>query len=195
MDTNFEELPTAELNNILRQFYAEVQPKNGGQYSRSAYVNIRNGVNRHLISPPFSRSINIMLDRDFLPANQVFTGLLKQLRRDGLDRTKHKSIIQREDIEKMYTTGVIGTSNPVALQRKIFFDLSFHFARRGREGLRSLKKTSFEIREDASGKRYLAPTFNEKEKNHSGVSNREIEKCASMYEQPADPEKCPLRSF
>jgi hypothetical protein len=183
------------LNNLLRQFYAEVQPKKGDTYSRSAYVNIRNGLNRHLNTPPYSRKINIIQDRDYLPANQVFTALLKELRRNGLDITQHKPVIEKEDIEKMYSTGTLSSSNPVSLQRKIFFELSLHFARRGREGLRSLTKTSFTIQTDASGKRFVCQTFNEKEKNHQGLSNREKEKTAAMYEQPDDPSKCPVRSF
>ena len=44
---------------------------------------------------------------------------------------------------------------PLALQRKVFFDLSFHFAGTGREGLRALKKTSFEMKRDGTGKNTL----------------------------------------
>ena len=89
-----------------------------------------------------------------------------------MDKTKHKEIIEKQDIEKMFATDTLGTHNPLALQRKVFFDISFHFARRGREGLRALKKSSFEIKTDASGKKFITQTFNEKEKNHQGLSNK-----------------------
>lgn len=192
---SFEYLSTEDLNKMLRQFYAELQPKKGDKYSRSAYINIRNGLNRHLNKHPFSRKINIMQDRDFLPANEVFTAVLKELRREGLDKTKHKSVIEAKDIEKMYSTGTIGNHNPVALQRKIFFELSLHFARRGREGLRSLTKSSFAIKTDATGKRFVCQAYHEKEKNHPGISNRETEKNAAMYEQPQDPTTCPVATY
>jgi hypothetical protein len=136
-----------------------------------------------------------MRDRDFLPANQVFTAVLKELRRNGQDITKHKSIIQPEDIEKMYSTGTLSKRNPVSLQRQIFFELSLQFARRGREGLRSLTKTSFDIKIDATGRKYICQNFNEKEKNHPGISNREKEKTAAIYEQPDNPSKCPVTTF
>jgi hypothetical protein len=136
-----------------------------------------------------------MQDRDFLPANEVFTAVLKELRREGLDKTKHKSVIEAKDIEKMYSTGTIGNHNPVALQRKIFFELSLHFARRGREGLRSLTKSSFAIKTDATGKRFVCQAYHEKEKNHPGISNRETEKNAAMYEQPQDPTTCPVATY
>ena len=192
---SFEEASCDELNTMLRQFYGELMPKKGQRYSRSAYMNIRNGINRHLNAPPFSRKLNIMQDRDFAPANQVFTAVLKELRRDGMDKTKHKDVIEKEDIEKMFATGALGTDNPLSLQRKIFFDISFHFARRGREGLRSLKKSSFEVQTDATGKKYVAQTFNEKEKTRQGLSNKEVEKNVYMYEEPDNPERCKVRSF
>ena len=76
-----------------------------------------------------------MQDRDFLAANQVFTGVLKEMRQQGLDTTKHKSVIQKEDVDKMYSSSILGTNNPTSLQRQVFFDLSIHFAHCGREGL------------------------------------------------------------
>jgi hypothetical protein len=193
--TAFEDLPPETLNTLLRQFYAEVQTKDGKKYSRSAYVNIRNGINRHLNSPPFLRKINIIQDRDYAPANQVFTAVLKELRRQGLDTTKHKAVIEHNDIEKMYKSGTLSNTNPRALQRKVFFELSLHFARRGREGLRSLTKDTFVIKVDATGNKYITQSYNEKEKNHQGISNRETEKNASMYAQPKDPERCPVKSY
>ena len=143
LNPDFEDTSTEELNKLLRRFYGEVQPKKGHHYSRSAYLNIRNGINRHLNGPPFSRNTNIMQDREFGSSNQIFTAVLKEMRRAGLDQTRHKAIIEPEDIEKMYKTGTLSTSDPVALQRKVFFDLSFHFTRREREGLRALEKNKF----------------------------------------------------
>lgn len=48
----------------------------------------------------------------------------------------------------------ISVDNPEGLQHRVFVNVMLHFARRGNEGLRQLKKTSFEIKEDENGKKY-----------------------------------------
>ena len=72
-DTSFEELPVDQLSSTLREFYGSLRTKDGTFYSRSAYVNIRSGLNRHLNSRLFHRQLNLMRDLSFLNANQVFT--------------------------------------------------------------------------------------------------------------------------
>ena len=133
-------------------------------------------------------------DTIFHSANQVLYGIVKDMRRQGLDTTKHKDPIAPADINKMYSSGTLSNNNPTALQYKVWFDLSFHFGRRGREGLRELRKYSFVIKTDAENREYIVNAYNEKEKNHQGVSNKEEEKQANMYAQPGDP-KCPVESY
>ena len=55
--------------------------------------------------------------------------------------------------------------------------------------------TSFQVKVNARGNEYITQSYNEKEKNHQGLSNREKEKNASMYVQPQDPERCPVLSY
>ena len=51
----------------------------------------------------------------------------------------NKTAITTGDLQTMYSSN----DNPVALQNKIFFELSDHFGRRGKEGLHKLKRDSF----------------------------------------------------
>ena len=62
-----------------------------------------------------------MCDKPFMNVNQVFTGMLHQLCLSGLDITKHKAAIGAGDMLKMYTSGVLGTHSPEALQIKCSF--------------------------------------------------------------------------
>ena len=73
-------------------------------------------------------------------ANKVFSGMLHQLHESGLDVTKCKTAIGTGDMEKMYTSGVLGCHSPEALQNKVFVEVSLHFGRHGYEGLHELKK-------------------------------------------------------
>lgn len=57
-----------------------------------------------------------------------------------------------------------------------------HFGRRGREGLRALKKSSFTVVTDSDGRGYLAMVFNESDKTHHDIDSREKNKATRMNE-------------
>jgi hypothetical protein len=115
---------------------------------------------------------------------------MAEIKRQGRDKTTHKKAINEHDLEKMYTSGVLGDENPVALQRKVFFELSLHFGRRGRENWRNMAKDSFTVATDSTGKRYVTLAFNEFDKNH----RQGEEKNQYMFSTPELP-NCPVRSF
>lgn len=184
-----------DLANNLRHFYACVrkQPEPGSMagedYSRSGYRNIRAGLQRHLVSPPHNRQINIMSDIDFQKANQVFNGKIKGLKKEGKDVTKHKPAIAEEDMALFYKSGVLSDTNPTSLQRKVFVELALHFGRRGREGWRTMKKNSFSVNKDAKGRDFVTLNYNECDKNHQDAEQK-MQCMFATYK-----ENCPVASF
>ena len=190
----FEMKSSDQLSNLLRKFYAEARTKQEKPYSRTALHSIRAALQRHISSPPFNRIISIISDAEFKPANIVFTGRLKLNRAQGTDKTKHKEAIQPGDLQKMYTSEVLSNRYPQALLYKVFFEISLHFVRRAKEGLRDLRKNSFEIKADDQGLRYATIGYNEKTKKDHGDKKEFVEKEQRMYEQPDDP-ACPLKSL
>lgn len=192
---NFEDYETTVLAKVLREFYSCVRQKTNGtepglEYGRSSYRNMRAGIQRHLVSPPYNRKVDIRNDKEFQECNQVFEGKLKQMKREGKDITQHKQSITPGDMKKMYDSKVLGNQDPVSLQRKVFVELGIHFGRRGREGWRELKKDSFMIKSDDNGRRYVTIQINEFDKNHP---NDEV-KTQIMFENKSD-ENCPVKSF
>jgi hypothetical protein len=143
-----------------------------------------------LVSAPYNRKIDIRTDREFIVANQVYEGKIKDLKRQGKDTTQHKKAINEEDMKRMYSSGVLSTDNPVALQRKVFIEIGLHFGRRGRENWRTLQKDSFRIGIDPAGRRYVTIKFNEFDKNHWESENKE----QYMFETPSDA-LCSVKSF
>ena len=119
-------------------------------------------------------------------------GSLKDLKRQGQDITKHKQAISNADMSKLYDSGVFSDENPVALQRKVFVELMLQFGRRGREGLRSMRKDSFLIKTDGRGRCYVTLGFNELTKNHQNNRMGENEEEQLMLEQD---HRCPVASF
>lgn len=191
--TDFELLNVQELDKLLQHFYASVRTKDGKEYSKTALVGMRAAINRHLNYPPFSRNINLMNDRDFMVSNQVLTGLIKSLKREGKDISQHKEPICEEDLMKLYNSGVFSDQSAKTLQNKVMYDIISQFGRRGQEGLRSLRKDSFKNCVDAKGRHYICMAYNEADKNHHGLDSRENIKQARMYENEGP--FCPVKSF
>ena len=167
MDTNFEELPTDNLAQLLHQFYGTVLSKQGKKYSKSGMVNLRSGLNRYLQNPLFKRTLDLMNDKCFLQASKVLTGKLCDNKENGLDVSKPRHAIDKEDMEILfnkYFSGGLKKFDTYILMQKVFFDIVYYTGRRGKEGLCELTKNSFEIKTAANGNQYIEITFNEKTK-------------------------------
>ena len=65
-----------------------------------------------------------------------------QLHTSGIGREpKHASVLSKEDEEKLWRSGVMGTANPKALQNAVFFTVGKMFSLRG-GALRAIKRFS-----------------------------------------------------
>ena len=136
-----------------------------------------------------------MENKDFHKSNQMFTAVLKKMKKDGNDKTAHHPPISKADLEKLQTSGVLSTDNPRSLQRKIWFDITISFARRGRENLRELKYDCLDIKTDDGGNEYAEMTFNEATKTHTGdnLKDKDFEHKPRMYATAQ--ENCPILSL
>jgi hypothetical protein len=110
---------------------------------------------------------------------------LMHLKRDGKENTQHKPAIDKKDLEKIKTSSAISPTSPLSLLRNVWFHSTLFWCRRGREGQRSLKKTSFSFENDAGG---LFVTMTQKitkaTKTHPGglADVQSFEKFGRMYE-------------
>ena len=164
-------MPLDMLADTLRKMYGTVLTKKGKEYSRSGLINLRAGLNRYLQDPPYKRTLDLMNDQIFLQANKVFTGRLRDNKEKGLDSAKARQAIDQEDLEnlfKNYLTPGLKIGDTKVLLHKIFFDVVYYTGRRGKEGLRSLSKTSFNIKKGSDGQDFIEINFNEKSKKNQG---------------------------
>ena len=108
---------------------------------------------------------------------------IKQLKKEGMQNTIHEPPIDKEDIAKLKTSKVFSLTKPLSLLRNVWFHVSLFWCRRGFEGQRNLKKTSFMFETDAAGCQFVTMTDDEKTKNHpGGISEVEsFEKNGRMY--------------
>ncbi len=176
-----------ELAVVLRKFYAEVRKKNGELYSKSSLVGIRCGLQRYFST----YKMDIIKDPEFSEANAVYQAEISEIKREGKAQTQHKPPINKEDIKKLYESGLFSLTQPDTLQNKVFFEVMIFFCRRGRQNLRELKKEDFSIRTDSSGVRYVCKVKDELTKNRR--ENDEAQESQTMFETGGP--LCPVLSF
>jgi len=72
------QLPKAELNDFLRQFYAEARKHDGSLYTRNALISLRYGLQKH-----FSKmcDCDIVNDREFSSSSELFSSVLVSLKK------------------------------------------------------------------------------------------------------------------
>lgn len=94
---DLKNIEKSQMNSLLRDFYGSIRTSKGELYGISSYRSLRAGLNRHINEPPLGRSWNLVQDSEFTSANNVFKGVVKQIRRSGRDRTAHYPPISSED--------------------------------------------------------------------------------------------------
>ncbi|KAJ8026414.1 Zinc finger MYM-type protein 2 [Holothuria leucospilota] len=191
--TDFEQLDVPELASLLRRFYGEVRKQDGSPYAIKSYRGLRAAIHRHLTGAPYNRQVNILRDREFQSANNVFLGMLKKFKREGLDVSSPKPAISEGDLKAMFDSKVLSMDNPSSLLNLVWFYLEYHFCRPGREGLRSLKKSSFGFGLDDENNEYVFLKFNEATKNHPGDLQDDFQSQNRMY--ATNDEKCPVQAI
>ena len=111
---------------------------------------------------------------------------MKSLKLAGKDLIKHKSAIADADLIKIKAHLRKTKENPQGLHDKVLIDLMFHFGRRVREGLRELRKDSFEFAVDGEGMEYVTLAYNEHDKNHHDLDREAEETDKQMYAEEGE---------
>lgn len=99
-----------QLDENLRRFYAEARTRDKQEYSKSALVGFRQGVERYLNAPPFNRGIKITSNPRFTRSNQMLDAKIKQLKQSGKENVQHKPPLEQEDLAKLKTSEVFNLS-------------------------------------------------------------------------------------
>ncbi|KAK1886102.1 Histone-lysine N-methyltransferase PRDM9 [Dissostichus eleginoides] len=177
-----------ELNTLLRRYYGSVRNSKGELYGICSYLALRAGLNRVFKIPPLNRPVNIMRDVEFTSANKVFLGVLRKIRKSGLDMSSSHPTLSPDDILILRRSKAMDTSTPKGLLNKVWFDIQVHFGRRGKQANRKLRKDSFVLRQDGKGLRYLTLSLPDEAKTHNEKET------SSMFEKPGN-EFCPVTSL
>ena len=112
----------------------------------------------------------------------------------GKGSTEHHPEIEPEDLKTLYENTNIET--PTGLQQKVWFDILYHFSRRGCEGQRSMTKSTFKVGKDVTGATFVHLAVDEANKNHTAITDNAFDTVGEgrMYALPGN-EKCPVYTF
>ena len=184
IQTQLEHMSPGQLDAILRRFYAEARSKSGDDYSKSTLLGFRHSIERYLNAPPLNKGLKLSSDPRFKRSNEMLNAKVVSLKRHGKENVKHKPAIETEDLVRLKSSQVLSPSNPLGLLRNVWFHVILFFCRRGREGQRNLKKTSFKFEVDPTRRSYATMAHDEASKNHPGGVGDipSMEKYARMYE-------------
>ena len=112
----------------------------------------------------------------------------------GMDKTHHHQPISQKDLQKLEQSEALSVNTPAGLLRRVWFNVTLYFGRRGCEGQRMLCKDSFKVKFDDDGREFVEICINEKQKNHPGRVNDKQTKFGRMYSLPSS-ENCSVRAF
>ena len=97
-----------------------------------------------------------------------------------------------EDLAKIMSPSTEFSASPKLLLQKVWWDIHYNFARRGRENDRIMTKTTFKVKKDSEGHEFIEPAFNEFTKNHRGeLDDTNIYPRCYANDTPS----CPVKSF
>ena len=93
--------------------------------------------------------------------------MCKRLRKVGKGKVRHKNLIDKGDIKKLYEHP-FNICTPSGLLNKVWFEVLLYFCRRGHENLRDMRPHHFEVSHDDEGKQFIRKLSSEAKKSPHG---------------------------
>ncbi len=157
----------------------------GQLYGLSSYISLRAGLNWHINNPLLNLSWCLLKDTEFITSNTVFTGVVKMLRKRGLDTTVTRFL-------QTLTSKLLSESWAQTPRRDLYTKCGLTFSCTLGAGETRVIGSSNPRRSSSNqtknGFKYATLTFNEHTKNHNDPQARNREGTrGSMMKLPGDP--------
>ncbi len=168
-----EKMEHKTLKKWLAVFLVEVRKVSGQPYPPTTLNNILAGVLRYMRSinpekcPNFFSKENIA----FVNFRNTMDSVFRNLRKDGVGaKKKHAKPFSKIEENELWESGVLGTDNPVSLQRAVFYYNGKNFCLRGGSEHRDLKIS--QLKRDSTGYTY---TENASKNRHGGIAQLRLD--------------------
>ena len=191
LPTSFETMPERYIQSYLRLFFANIKKKNGEHYSTTSLTCMRAAFHRYFLEtrdmPLIDNPGFKLLDKTYKAA---MAQALKNIPKSLSDGGEGYQPIENNDMTLL--KNYFDRTTPQKLQDEIFFNIIYYNGFRGREWIRSLTKSSIQIKENENGGvRYVDLIKPVHEKNVR-VGNENSIRQTLMAETPESPSSCPV---
>ena len=180
------------LSKHLSRFAVEIRKANGDPYPPATIHQLLCGLLRHMRE--VSQDCPNFLDKKDSRFQQLHCTLdahFHNLHSDGIGRqVQHAEVFTKEDEEKLWKSGVLGTNAPRCLQNAAFFTVGKMFCLRGGEEHRALKLS--QVRRMTDPDRYVYTENVSKNRNGSFKHLHVKNKIVPVSACPAAGERCPV---
>ena len=149
-----ESFPASELDRLLANFFLCAHSKNGEEYEPATVSSFQRSIQRYVIETKYT--FNILKDNEFEKSRKVLAAKLKSLVHEHGKGNKLQAAqtIDEDDEDAHFETGEFGDSNPVALQRTVWW-LSLRFGFRARDESCKLRWGDVELEQQNDGQEVL----------------------------------------
>lgn len=148
-------MPPLQLAEFLRDFYSKVRTRL--DESSTDLKDVRQGLQKYFLQ---KSGVDIIRDKAFDGANATFD--FDSLRMAPRKYKCHRQRIETEHLYKIYLSDALSLDSPETLQNKVFFDVTLYITNRGKDCLRVMTKSDFEVSTDPNGLRYVWLKYNPK---------------------------------
>ena len=150
------EMTKDELCFALSRFIHEVRKQNGDNYPSETLYELIISVQLYLAS--HGKEYRFLQDEAFVSLKNTLDSRMKFLSVSGFRSERRQAgVINREDEEKMWKEGVLGSDNPRKLLDTLIYMLGLHLALRAGKEHRNLRyvNSQISINTDSQGRRFL----------------------------------------
>ena len=150
-----ESLPASELDHFLSKFFLNAHKKNREEYEPATVSSFQRSIQRYLSEKKYA--FNILKDNEFDKSRKVLAAKLKSLvhERGKGNKPQAAQAIREDEDDALFEAGEFGDSNPVALQRTVWWFLSLHFGFRARDESRKLRWGDVQLQQQNDGQEVL----------------------------------------
>ena len=143
------------LTTFCRNFFLNARKKNGEEYEPATVSSFQRSIQRYLSEKKYP--FNILKDNEFEKSRKVLAAKRKSLVHEHGKGNKPQAAqaIDEDEEDTLFEAGEFGDSNPVALQRTVWWFLSLNFGFRARDESRKLRWGDVQLQQQKDGQEIL----------------------------------------
>ncbi|KAK3732673.1 hypothetical protein QZH41_007979 [Actinostola sp. cb2023] len=113
-----KDIPVQELDRLLSHFFVKVRKQDDTQYEPDTLTSYQRSIVRYLREN--EKLYSILTDKEFEKSRASLEAKRKELRKDGKGRRPNKALgLTEEEVEKLWSEGLLGVHSPMALIRTV----------------------------------------------------------------------------